>query len=205
VHGGTEGGKKKGRRMNLVETIVKAWEVGYTMFYSKVGNVKSVKDRTLSVEIEGAESAKVRHFFPGKPSSDADCVIIYPDNSAERAIAIGFSKFDEVKTAIAKKVEILINETEVSIKLGTSTFKMTENLVSIECTDLKVKGKLEIDGEATLKQKLTIEDETEMKKKLTVKEIEADDDVKVGSISLKTHIHSYTDTPIGPSVTQGPQ
>jgi hypothetical protein len=36
-------------------------------------------------------------------------------------------------------------------------------------------------------------------------EIQADTDVKAGTTSLKLHVHPYTDTPTGASVTSPPQ
>ncbi|MCB1158729.1 MAG: hypothetical protein H7A25_22140 [Leptospiraceae bacterium] len=186
--------------MDFVESIVRAWMAGYTIFYSTIARVKSSKKEKSSVSLisENTEYKNIRHFFPGEPANDAKCLLIFPDNSPERAVALSFDKFKSIKTPIGTLTDISISDDGIEfsfnstakIKLNPTSvlLELGSNKVELTSSKIKLTGDVEIDGKLNVKQN-----------------IESDEDVKAGSISLKTHTHPYTDTPVGPSITQAPQ
>lgn len=210
--------------MNMVDTIVRAWKAGYTLFHPVIGKVLMVKKYTpqtpgpatlrgtLSATIgpEGPDQETIpgiEWLAPGRPSVGARFVLLRDKNVDNRRFGFGFSKYDEIKTIIGQATEVEINDQRAVIRSGAmelslefaagiATVRNGANELQATSAGWTVTGPVTFQGEATFMKKVTASDEITAAKKITSSE-----DVMAGSISLKTHTHPYTDTPVGPSTT----
>jgi hypothetical protein len=137
-------------------------------------------------------------------------VLLSIGNLETRRVAVGFTKFDEIKTVIGQTLEIEFNDEKASIKSGSmeismdissgiTTLKNGANEVKCDSTGWTFDGKVTFNAEVTIKKKLTADDEITAAKKIS-----SDEDVVTGAISLKNHKHGYTDDG-APLTTQPPQ
>jgi hypothetical protein len=188
--------------MSIPEMIVELWKSAYTLYFPKFGIVKKGEKNVGSAGVD-KESKPFRYNFPGKPKKGAKCILIHPDNSAERAHAIDFSEFAEIKTTIGElgnldielnddtaKLEFLknftieITKTKMTLNQKVPPLSFTFNGSKIEIEgDVELKGKLKVSKEVTFEDTLDVDkDITWMKKSKPVK--------------ASKHIHP---TPTGPS------
>ncbi|MCB1157703.1 MAG: hypothetical protein KDK45_09385 [Leptospiraceae bacterium] len=187
--------------MSIARAIVDAFLSEYPIHFATEGIVKTVKDESCDVALQNNKKVvykNVKWYSLIKPQVGSKCLLVFRDNKEERVTACQFDKLDEIDTPIGKLSNISISDEGIEIsfnsmakiKLNPTSVQAMLGSKSIEITSTKMKltGDVEIDG------KLNV-----------TKNIESDEDVKAGSISLKTHTHPYTDTPIGPSMTQAPQ
>lgn len=127
--------------------------------------------------------------FDCKPSSGYG--ITLPDFSSDELILIAVHK-NGSKPSLEDNEVVIYNSDTNYIKFKDSEIEIKSGSVKITLKDSKVsiEGDLEIDG----KLKVT-------------KNIESDEDIKAGSISLKNHTHQYitTSTPAGPGNTGAAQ
>lgn len=82
---------------------------------------------------------------------------------------------------------VTVESSQITIQTTSATVKLTSSAVEIESTNITIKGtsKITLDGEVEVKKKLTCNDAISATKSIT-----SDEDVKAGTISLKTHIHT---------------
>lgn len=190
--------------MDFVDLVVKAWKAGYSLFFPIVGKVSKTDKSKLSVLSDKVDFKGIRHFAHGEPDKDAECIVIFPDNSPDRAVAFGFSKLKSIDTTIGKLSKFLISDdgfqfsfddkftiklssSNVSISSNSQSIKLSDSNIEIESTNITIKGnsKITLDGEVEIKKKLTCKDEISASKSIS-----SDEDVKAGTISLKTHTHT---------------
>lgn len=194
---------------DLISAIARAAKVGDPSWFTRQGTVKVVTDKLCEIKLPDGEIKRVEWFFPGKPLIGSKCLVIYRDNMKSRPIAIGFSKLDSIKTKIGEAVSVEIDKSKIEISLGG--FKISTD--GIQAT-IKI-GALEFSGVGeswTFKGKVNFESDVSFSGDIdstgkihATKKISSDDDVMVGTISVKEHPHPYTDTPVGPSVTGPPK
>lgn len=212
----------------MVDAIVAAWQAGYTLYHPVLAKVMSVKKYTPQAQGQDAQRGllqatvgpaspdqpkpdDIEFLAPGKPAIGARFVLMRFDNLDGRKVGIGFTKFDEIKTVIGQAVEIEINDQNAYLRKGAMELKMdfNGNVASVkngsnefksDSTEWTVTGPVKFLDEATFQKKITANDEIEASKKIT-----SNDDVIASGKSLKTHIHPYTDTPVGPSFTEMPK
>ncbi|EKO53329.1 hypothetical protein LEP1GSC131_1056, partial [Leptospira kirschneri str. 200802841] len=70
----------------------------------------SGKPGLLTATVNGANKENIRWYWPIKPAIGSRCIILFGDNNASRAIAIGFNKIAKIKTKVAELCEIEIDE-----------------------------------------------------------------------------------------------
>lgn len=215
--------------MSLVNQIVEAWTAGYEIFYPALCRVRLIKNytpQTIGPETQrgilqgvyGQEGAsetsfeRIEFLTPGKPSINSRFIMLRMDNINSRRVAIGFTKYDEIKTVIGQALEIELNDQRAVIKKGTMEMSLefatglatlqtspTNQIQGSDSTGWTIKGKVTFNDEITAMKKITASDEITAAKKISSSE-----DVVTGTISLKGHKHSYTDDG-APLVTQPPQ
>ncbi|EMF83612.1 hypothetical protein LEP1GSC188_1424 [Leptospira weilii serovar Topaz str. LT2116] len=101
----------------------------------------SGKPGLLTATTNGANKENVRWYWPIKPAIGSRCIILFGDNNASRAVAIGFNKIAKIKTKVAELCEIEVDE---------QGFKIDHSQL------LSVVGKL-TEGKLTLKNGPTLE------------------------------------------------
>lgn len=159
--------------MSIPEMIVELWKSVYTLYFPKFGIVKKGEKNAGSAGVD-KESKPFRYNFPGKPKKGAKCILIHPDNSAERAHAIDFSEFAEIKTTIGEvgKLDILLND---------DTFKLEyDKNYTVEIVEGKFVVKQKVPPLSFAFEGSTIEFEGDVKikgKLYVTKTIKADDDI----------------------------
>ncbi|EMO84267.1 hypothetical protein [Leptospira santarosai] len=183
---------------SLVELIVKAWKIGFPVFWAESGIVDSVDKvrKTLRVKV----NEKIRHdvtwIDPVIPRKGSKCLLVARNNKAERYTAFAFEKVDEIKTKIADTVEIEISELKAFVNFN--------NLIQISITPTGFL--LDLGG-----QKLTIIGDVEqMGNFKTTGKLDAKMEVTAfsgtpASVGLSSHVTDYVDTPVGPAVTSKPK
>ncbi|MEM7182720.1 MAG: hypothetical protein AAF518_17535 [Spirochaetota bacterium] len=166
--------------MSLIDSIVKAWEAGYTIFYPSIGKVQKT-GKKLTVGNAYRKSVKenqrnIQHHFPGEPDKDAKCLLIYPENSAERAFATAFSKYKSIETPIGKLtelkindddgIEITFNDAESSIKLNKDELILTfdSQEIILDSEGITINGDTKIDGTLKVTGEITAQSDTKMVK-----------------------------------------
>lgn len=187
--------------MNIAESIVELWKTVYTLYFPKFGIVKKGEKSAGSAGVD-KESKPFRYNFPGKPKKGAKCILIHPDNSADRAHAIDFSDYAEIKTTIGEigNLDIELNDDTVKLEfLKNFTVEITKSKLTL---NQKLPPLSFVFDNSTIK----IEGDVELKGKLKVsKTIKADDDIVskkeviAGVTQIKLSKHGHT-TVLGPTI-----
>ncbi|AOP32571.1 hypothetical protein A0128_00970 [Leptospira tipperaryensis] len=182
----------------FIQAIVQAWKIGFPMHFPKSGIVDSINesDKILTIKSGGDFIYNVTWIEPVIPRLGSKCLLVARDNLDKRYTAFAFEKIDSLKTKIADQVEIEIKESKVYINFK-NLIKITldEEALSLDLGSkkLKIKGDIEQDGDFKTKGKV------EAEKEVTAKSNSSE------SVGLTTHLTDYTDTPIGPSVSNKPK
>ncbi len=200
--------------MNIAESIVELWKSVYTLYFPKFGIVKKGEKNAGSANVD-KESKPFRYNFPGKPKKGAKCILIHPDNSAERAHAIDFSEFAEIKTTIGEvgnldielnddtfkleydknyTVEIVKGKFAVKQKVPPLSFTFEGSTIKFE-GDIEVKGKLKVTKDVTMEGKLDV-----------AKDISSEAEVTANSKGAKTKLskHKHATAIPGPDISPTP-
>ncbi|EMJ38880.1 hypothetical protein LEP1GSC079_1143 [Leptospira interrogans str. FPW1039] len=135
--------------MSVAQDIVTLFFSEFTINWATMATVVRVqedpddsgKPGLLTATVNGANKEDVRWYWPIKPAIGSRCIILFGDNNASRAIAIGFNKIAKIKTKVAELCEIEIDE---------QGFKIDHSQL------LSVFGKL-TEGKLTLKNGPTLE------------------------------------------------
>lgn len=98
----------------IIQAIVQAWKIGFPIFFPKLGIVDSVDSEKKLLIVKVAEDFihDVIWTEPVVPMQGSKCLLIARDNIEKRYTAFGFEKIDSIKTKIADKVEIEVNESK---------------------------------------------------------------------------------------------
>ncbi|WP_061222202.1 hypothetical protein, partial [Leptospira weilii] len=106
----------------------------------------------------------IRWFWPVKPAIGSRCIILFGDNNASRAVAIGFNKIAKIKTKVTELCEIEVDEQGFKInhsQLLSVIAKLTEGKLTLKNgptlevaldsiqNKINFKGKVEV-GDATI-------------------------------------------------------
>lgn len=188
--------------MSIPEMIVELWKSAYTLYFPKFGIVKKGEKNAGSAGVD-KESKPFRYNFPGKPKKGAKCILIHPDNSAERAHAIDFSEFAEIKTTIGEigNLDIELNDDTVKLEfLKNFTVEITKTKMTLnqkvpplsftfDGSTIKIEGDVDVKGKLHVTKTIKADDDIASKK-----EIIWNDGPTKGTGSK--HIHP---TPVGPS------
>ncbi|EKP06172.1 hypothetical protein [Leptospira kirschneri] len=182
----------------IIQAIVQAWKIGFPIFFPKLGIVDSVDSEKKLLIVKVAEDFihNVTWTEPVVPMQGSKCLLIARDNIEKRYTAFGFEKINSIKTKVADKVEIEINENKTFINYN-NIIKLTINdegfLLDLGGKPFKIQGNIEQDGDFK-----------------TTGKIEAEKEVTAfaqssNSVGLSTHLTDYVDTPVGPSVSSKPK
>ncbi|KAA1291772.1 hypothetical protein C4X99_16815 [Leptospira interrogans serovar Geyaweera] len=182
----------------IISAIVRAWKIGFPMFFPKSGTVESVNKtmKTLKVKIKDDFISDVTWTEPVVPMVGSKCLLVARENLSERYTAFAFEKIDSIKTKVADQVEIEFSEFKAFVNyknLIKVTIDETGLTLDLGVNKLKIKG--DIDQEGNFK---------------TSGKIDAKQEITAfaqtpASVGLSTHLTDYTDTPVGPSVTFKPK
>ncbi|MBE8363435.1 hypothetical protein [Leptospira borgpetersenii] len=183
---------------SLIELIVKAWTLGFPVFWPESGIVDSVDKvkKTLKIKIGSDIRNDVTWIDPVTPQEGSKCLLVARNNKAERYTAFAFEKVDEVKTKIADTVEVDISKDQVFVNFN--------NLIKVSITatgflldlggkkftiigDVEQTGNFKTTGKVDAKMEVTAFSETP------------------ASVALSTHLTDYVDTPVGAAVTSKPK
>ncbi|EMY78426.1 hypothetical protein LEP1GSC060_2766 [Leptospira weilii serovar Ranarum str. ICFT] len=182
----------------IIQAIVQAWKIGFPIFFPKLGIVDSVDSEKKLLTVKVAEDfihnvTWTEHIVPRVGSK---CLLIARDNIEKRYTAFGFEKIDSLKTKVADKVEVEINENKAFINYN-NLIKVTLDdegfLLDLGGKPFKIRGNIEQDGDFKTTGKV------EAKKEVTAFAESSD------SVGLSTHLTDYVDTPIGSSVSSKPK
>lgn len=135
--------------MSVAQDIVTLFFSEFTINWATMATVVRVqedpddsgKPGLLTATVNGANKENIRWYWPIKPAIGSRCIILFGDNNASRAIAIGFNKIAKIKTKVAELCEIEIDE---------QGFKIDHSQL------LSVVGKI-AEGKLTLKNGPTLE------------------------------------------------
>ncbi|EMO76167.1 hypothetical protein LEP1GSC127_3468 [Leptospira kirschneri str. 200801925] len=135
--------------MSVAQDIVTLFFSEFTINWATMATVVRVQDDPddsgkpglLTATVNGANKENIRWYWPIKPAIGSRCIILFGDNNASRAIAIGFNKIAKIKTKVAELCEIEIDE---------QGFKIDHSQL------LSVVGKI-AEGKLTLKNGPTLE------------------------------------------------
>ncbi|WP_017852032.1 hypothetical protein ACO1KB_19295 [Leptospira interrogans serovar Szwajizak] len=186
------------KKPSLVELIVKAWTLGFPMYWPESGTIESMNkaQKTLKVKVGDAIRNDVTWTDPVLPREGSKCLLIARNNKAERYTAFAFEKVDEIKTKIADTVEVDISKDQVFVNFN--------NLIKVSITptgflldlggkkltiigDVEQTGNFKTTGKVDAKMEVTAFSETP------------------ASVALSTHLTDYVDTPVGAAVTSKPK
>ncbi|WP_061235765.1 hypothetical protein [Leptospira weilii] len=183
---------------SLIELIVKAWTLGFPVFWPESGIVDSVDkvNKTLKIKVGSDIRNDVTWIDPVIPREGSKCLLVARNNKAERYTAFAFEKIDEVKTKIADTVEVDISKDQVFVNFN--------NLIKVSITptgfSLDLNGKtLKIIGDVEQTGNFKTSGKVDAKMEVTAF-AEAPN-----SVGLSTHLTDYVDTPVGPAVTSKPK
>ncbi|UPY76745.1 hypothetical protein FH581_022110 [Leptospira weilii] len=124
----------------------------------------SGKPGLLIATVNGANKENVRWFWPIKPAIGSRCIILFGDNNASRAVAIGFNKIAKIKTKVAELCEVEVDDQGFKIdhsQLLSVIAKPTEGKLTLKNgptlevaldsiqNKINFKGKVEV-GDATI-------------------------------------------------------
>lgn len=118
--------------MSVASDIVTLFFSEFTINWATMGTVvrvqsdpdESGKPGLLTALINDANKEDIRWFWPIKPMPGSRCIVLFGDNSAARAVAIGFNKIAKIKTSIMEMRDIEIDET--GIKFGDGSVQAVD-------------------------------------------------------------------------------
>lgn len=137
----------------IIQAIVQAWKIGFPIFFPKLGIVDSVDSEKKLLTVKVAEDfihnvTWTEHIVPRVGSK---CLLIARDNIEKRYTAFGFEKIDSLKTKVADKVEVEINENKAFINYN-NLIKVTLDdegfLLDLGGKPFKIRGNIEQDGDS---------------------------------------------------------
>ncbi|MDI7219502.1 hypothetical protein QMN07_18625 [Leptospira santarosai] len=135
--------------MSVAQDLVTLFFSEFTINWATMATVVRVQEEPndsgkpglLTATVNGANKENIRWFWPTKPAVGSRCIILFGDNDASRAVAIGFNKVAKIKTKVAELCGIDVDE---------QGFKIDHSEL------LSVVGKL-AEGKLTLKNGPTLE------------------------------------------------
>ncbi|MDV6237759.1 hypothetical protein CH379_019190 [Leptospira ellisii] len=183
---------------SLIELIVKAWTLGFPVFWPESGIVDSVDktNRTLKIKVGSDIRNDVTWIDPVIPREGSKCLLVARNNKAERYTAFAFEKVDEINAKVADTVEIKISQDQAFINFNNLIkVSITETEFSLDLggKKLKILGDVEQTGDFKTSGKVDAK-----------MEVTAFADTP-NSVGLSTHLTDYVDTPIGPAITSKPK
>lgn len=183
---------------SLVELIVKAWTLGFPVFWAESGIIESVDKvkKTLKVKVGDVFRNDVTWTDPVVPQKGSKCLLISRNNKPERYTAFAFETVDEIKTTVADTVEINISKDQAFVNFN-NLIKLSINsnglLLDLNGKSLKILGNVEQTGNFKTTGKIDAK-----------MEVTAFSETPT-SVGLSTHLTDYVDTPVGPAVTSKPK
>lgn len=214
--------------MNLIDAVVTAWKAGYTIFYPVLARVMLVK--SYVPQVQGSDTPRgnltgnigsetnpsmlenIEWLSPGKPALNSRFVLLRTDNLEGQRLALGFTKYDEIKTVVGQMTEVEINDQRALVRYGGMAISMEFTTDTVSLTNgtsvsmVGTKSAWTITGPVTFNDTVTfVNNVTASKNVMVTGNVIVDGDVTVDAkgtgVSSQYHGHS---TSMGPTTGKIP-